>query len=168
MLVAQGADPQREKRERRRITMDLAFDRYLERFERDCLKVKWTASHGEATAMLERYAVPVLMDKPPPEIGRPDITAVLPPLRDKPASASKLFAILRRLFNWAISEGDLAVSPLAGMELPAIPQSRDRVLSDDELGWVWKGSLATEAPFGPLVRLLLLTGARREEVAGMA
>lgn len=167
MLVAQGVDPQREKVQRQRQAVQLAFDSYVERFERDCLKVSWKASHDEAKAMLDRYAVPVLRDKPLPDITRADIREVLAPVRNRPASASKLFAILRRLFNWAVSEGDIPTSPLAGMEAPPLPKSRDRVLDDAELALVWKAAGVCGYPFGLLVRLLILTGARRDEVSGL-
>jgi integrase len=167
MSVAQGADPQRDKGERRRISVELAFDRYLERFVEGCLKVKWKSSHADAEGVLRNYALPVFKDKPLPDIGRADIRAALAPLEGRPPTKRKLFAVLRRLFNWALSEGDLSTSPLAGMEAPATPMSRDRVLTDDEIVWFWQASLGAVAPFGPLVRMLLLTGARREEVAGM-
>ena len=45
--------------------------------------------------------------------------------------------------------------------------SRDRILTDDELKLFWKAASSFEYPFGPMWRLLLLTGQRREEVAGM-
>jgi integrase len=45
--------------------------------------------------------------------------------------------------------------------------SRDRVLSDDELRLVWKAAEGMGWPFGPMVQLLVLTGQRRSEVAGM-
>lgn len=167
MLVAQGIDPQGQKVERNRQAVELAFAGYLERFERDCLKVHWPASHADAKATLERFAVPELRNKPLPDITRKDIRAVLAPVRDKPATARKLFAILRRLFNFAIAEDDLKVSPLEGMEAPPAPTSRDRVLEDWELALVWRGADKIGSPFGPMVRLLILTGARREEVAGL-
>ena len=167
-LVAQGLDPQREKVERQRVAVDLAFDRYLDRFVADCLKVRWKSSWGDAEATLRRFALPVLKDKPLTEINRGDIRAVLAPVKDRAPTRRKLFAILRRLFTWAISEGDLLASPLAGMEAPEAAVSRDRVLSDGELALVWRASEHVGHLFGPLVRLLMLTGARREEVTGMA
>ena len=52
---------------------------------------------------------------------------------------------------------------MAGMERPGTEASRDRVLSNDELAKVWRA--AGELPsFGSLVKLLILTGARREEI----
>lgn len=168
MLVAQGIDPQRQKVERHRQAVELAFDKYLERFERDCLKLKWPASHADAKATLDRFAVPVLKDKPLPDINRKDIRAVLAPVRDMPSTARKLFAILRRLFNFAVAEDDLSSSPLEGMESPPVPAARDRVLEDWELALVWQASGKIGNLFGPLIRLLMLTGARREEVAGVS
>ena len=47
---------------------------------------------------------------------------------------------------------------------PPKPAARDRVLSDDEIRAVWKASLEESAPFGPGIRLLLLTLQRRDEV----
>jgi hypothetical protein len=54
MLVAQGVDPQRQKVERQRIAIDLAFKSYSVRFNNECLKEKWQSSHEEAKAMLDR------------------------------------------------------------------------------------------------------------------
>jgi integrase len=46
-------------------------------------------------------------------------------------------------------------------------ESRSRALSDDELREVWIASQGLEWPFAPLVRALILTGQRRNELAGM-
>jgi integrase len=62
----------------------------------------------------------------------------------------------------------LVVNPFAG--LPVIEgahPSRDRVLTDAEVGAIWRASGAMGLPFGPLLRLLLLTAQRREEVAAL-
>jgi integrase len=53
------------------------------------------------------------------------------------------------------------------VKAPATEQSRDRVLSDEELALVWQGTDDLGWPFGPLFKLLLLTGQRRAEVAAM-
>jgi len=62
----------------------------------------------------------------------------------------------------------LAVNPFAG--LPAVEggnPERDRVLTDAEIGAIWRAAGSIGAPFGAITRLLLLTAQRREEVAGM-
>src|SRR5262249_24201699 len=48
------------------------------------------------------------------------------------------------------------------------PETRgERVHSDAELREIWRAADTEGYPFGPVIQLLLLTGARREEVAGM-
>jgi integrase len=51
------------------------------------------------------------------------------------------------------------------MEAPPIPESRDRVLADWELQLVFEAAGKLGQPFGPLIRLLILTGQRMQEVA---
>jgi integrase len=53
------------------------------------------------------------------------------------------------------------------MKPPAKEQARDRALSDAEIRWLWEACEAVGWPFGPLVKLLVLTAQRRDEVAGM-
>ena len=96
-----------------------------------------------------------------------DVSALMDKLSDKPASRRNTFAVLRRLFRWAVNRGDIESSVLRDMDAPPAPASRDRVLSDEELARIWRGSDMLGYPFGPFVRLLMLTGQRREEVAGL-
>lgn len=165
--VAKGIDPQSAKVEDARRSVDLAFNTYVTRFNKECLKVKWAASHDYAHSLLTNYAVPVLGSKPLTDIKRSDVRAVLAKVKGKTATARNLFSVIRRLFRWAVNEGDLETSPLDGMEPPLAPASRERVLSDAELKAVWRASQKLGYPFGPVVRLLILTGARREEVAAL-
>lgn len=167
LMTSQGLDPQQMKVSKARQSIDLAFKQYAGRFVQECLKVRWKSSYAGGEAHLRLYATPVLGNKPLPEIDRADIRAVLKPVRHKVATASYLFSVLRRLFRWAVSEGDLESSPLDGMEPPPLPAKRERFLSDPELALVWRASEKLGYPFGPLMRLLILTGARREEVAGL-
>lgn len=167
LKVAQGVDPQRVKAETARIAIDLAFNAYVERFHASYLTKEWPASQRDALALLRRYAIPVLGSKPLPQISRKDITAVLAGTHAKLATANLLFATLRRMMRWAVNQGDLERSPMEGMDPPAKVPSRDRVLSDHELRLVWLASYELGYPFGYIIRLLILTGARREEVASL-
>jgi integrase len=56
---------------------------------------------------------------------------------------------------------------MTDMSAPAALTARDRILSDDELVASWHASGNLGFPFGPMFRLLIATGQRREEVAGM-
>jgi integrase len=53
------------------------------------------------------------------------------------------------------------------LKAPKAEESRDRVLTDDEIRWLWNAAEMQGFPFGPMTQLLLLTGQRRSEVAGM-
>ena len=74
---------------------------------------------------------------------------------------------MRKFFNWCVDRSILHASPCARIAAPAVEKSRDRVLSDAELRLVWKVADGIGPPFGPFVQLLILTGQRRDEVAGM-
>lgn len=167
LLISQGIDPQQAKQDTARKSIDLAFKPYAGRFVDECLKVRWKASYKDGEALLDRYATPVLGNKPLPDINRSDIKAVLQPVRKKVATCRNLFAVLRRLFRWAVNEGDLSISPIVGMEPPPLPLKRDRVLSDQEIQLLWQALEKEDYPFGPLLRLLIVTGQRLEEVSGL-
>ena len=82
-----------------------------------------------------------------------------------PVAAARARSALSAMFNWAIREGyELAANPVAGSNRPTEPPSRSRVLNDDELSKVWHA--CADDDFGRIIRLLVLTGQRREEVGG--
>jgi integrase len=77
--------------------------------------------------------------------------------------------VLRRVCNWHSLRDESFQPPFVrGMrrKLPS-ESERSRVLSDDELRRVWIAA-GTAGAFGVLVKLLLLTGARKGEVIGLA
>jgi integrase len=76
-------------------------------------------------------------------------------------------AALSKLFSWLVEHRKIAVDPTLGMYKPPAPKARDRVLSDAEIKKFWKATDAVGEPFGALLKLLLLTGARLNEVAQM-
>ena len=69
--------------------------------------------------------------------------------------------------KWAISRGDVDRSPMEGMETPQAVKPRERWLSDEELGRIWVQAPKCHRCFGPIVRLLIVTGQRREEITGL-
>jgi integrase len=171
--VAKGRDPVTEreqavkeakaKAEQKALTLGVLID-------------KWQAEHlakrrpgykDEATRAL-RFAFKNKLMVPVADI---DTEAAKRTIRaisadGKAATARLTTAYGRACFGWAISEGLANANPFQGLRLEAVA-SRERVLSDAELSAVWK---ATEGP-GPyhaIVRMLILTGQRREEVASMA
>ncbi len=106
-----------------------------------------------------RYGQKLLAD-----ITRRDIQTRLGKLSHTPSEQNHAYVALRTLLNWAVQEQLLEASPMAGMQMPSLRPSRERVLSEAELKTVYEAALAFPYPFGPLVSLLLLTGQRRGEV----
>lgn len=165
LLVAQGSDPVEADKKRRRETVDLAFSRYADRFEASCKGKGWTTLVKRS---LRLHAKPVLRDKALPVITRVDIVEVFDRMpAEQAANRRNVFAVIRRLFKWAISRGDIVSSPMEGMETPPAVKARERWLSDAELVRVWAQAPLCHRSFGPIVRLLITTGQRREEITGL-
>jgi integrase len=80
--------------------------------------------------------------------------------------ANRTLAALSKLFNWLVARDALAFSPVTGVERPHQEEERERVLTDAELRALWR-ACDGGGPFDQALRLLLLTGARRNEVSQM-
>jgi integrase len=82
--------------------------------------------------------------------------------------ANRVQSLLKRLFTWSLEREIIDVNPLLGLRPPAKERSRARLLDDDELARIWRAAGEVGWPYGPITRLLALTGARRREVGGLA
>lgn len=84
-------------------------------------------------------------------------------------AARRAYAVIRKLFNCAVGRDIIQATPavIPNDDLPGEEVKRDRTLTDDELKAVWSASDGLGYPFGPMFQLLLSTGQRRDEVAGM-
>lgn len=168
--IARGHDPcaarQAEKRpdtskDRDRVTDVVAA--YLRH------KSRSLKSAGSVRRYLEVEVVPALGRRRIQEVKKREIAEMLDAIVDRgsPITANRVFAHVRALFNWARERGIIETSPLQGMRAPARERSRDRILSNEEIGVFWQATAELGEPFGPLYRLLLLTGQRLREVAEM-
>jgi integrase len=70
------------------------------------------------------------------------------------------------MYAWGMKAGLVPANPIVATFKPAEERPRDRVLSDQEIGCIWSCT-DDGSHYSRIVRLLLLTGARRSEVAGM-
>jgi integrase len=170
--VRSGIDPTEEKRARREQrapeadTFAAVLEDYLEQYLR---RNRRESTYAEAKRCLEHDALPKWRQRPIATVNRRDAIDLIDEIVTRGASvqANRTLAWLRALFNWAVDKERLAASPIARMKLPTEEQTRDRVLSDDELRWLWAACEKLGWPFGPLVQLLILTAQRRDEVATM-
>lgn len=79
-----------------------------------------------------------------------------------PLAANRARATLSAFFSWAISEGLADANPVIGSPRPGTETKRDRVLEDFELVEIWRA--CRDDDYGRIVKLLLLTAQRRDEV----
>jgi integrase len=113
--------------------------------------------------------IPLWKGRKVQEITKRDVNDLLDGIVDRgaPIMANRALAAVRKLFNWCVSRDIIVASPCASVEPPAAERSRDRILTDAELRLAWDAASAESWPFGPLVRMLILTGQRLNEVSGM-
>jgi integrase len=90
---------------------------------------------------------------------------VITDLKDTPGTAIHAYLVIRTLMNWAVGRGLLTTSPVPPWKFKVKPRSR--ILNDTELKTVWKRAQEGGYPYGTIVKLLILTGQRRGEIAGL-
>lgn len=105
-----------------------------------------------------------LPDQPLYDISTKTITDVLDKLL--PSEANHTFGVLRTFFSWAERREIIPHSPIRQLQKPHRETSRSRVLTPDEIRRVWIAT-STEKPFNLIIRLCLLTGQRRGEIAAI-
>jgi integrase len=101
------------------------------------------------------------------EITRADVAARIGAIARKSGTvtASRARSALNTMFAWAMGEGLAENNPVVGTNKPADSTPRDRVLTDTELAAIWAAS--GDDDYGKVLKLLILTAARRGEIAGM-
>jgi integrase len=82
-----------------------------------------------------------------------------------PTAANHVRTSLSGFFVWAMGEGLVGSNPVSDTNLAAANGPRERVLEDDELAAIW--SALPNNGYGAVVKLLALTGCRREEIGGL-
>jgi integrase len=170
--VSEGGDPAKERKAERAIVdpdrdlIENVVATFLERYTRRHAKASYAA---ETERLLRNEVLRRWRGRKLAEIKRSDVLELLDDIVDRgaPYTANRTLAAIRRLFNWAVERDLIAVSPCQNVKAPVPETARDRVLDNDELRLVWQAAAAMGWPFGPMVQLLILTGQRRSEVAGM-
>lgn len=130
------------------------------------VEVEDLRSKREIIRCLDKYVDPQWGSRRFLDIGRADVAKLRDHIREQhgPRQANMVLAIISKLMNWyAANRSNSYVCPMVrGMRYKTT--KRERVLSNSELRVVWN---ACEGTFGDMVKLLLLTGQRREKVGSM-
>jgi integrase len=144
-------------------TVDAAVAQFMERHAKRHYRPR---TLQETERLLNCHVLPRWRGRRLDSITRGDVRALVDSV-SAPIMANRLHSLIGRLFNWMVSADLLTNSPVSGIKKPFAEKSRDRVLTDDELRRVWLAAESIGYPFGSLIQLLILTGQRRGEVAGM-
>jgi integrase len=137
-------------------------------------------SYGKEAVRALHYAFADYLDDAAEDLDRTAIVRALDGLtrrrRRKDSGAEKLKGAAmtgrtatygRSAFAWAMKRGVVSVNPFTDLPIDKGITKRERVLSDEEIGEIWRAAEKASAPYNAIVRLLILTGQRRGEVAGM-
>jgi len=121
----------------------------------------------EVTRIVEKELIPKWGQRSIRDIRRHDILVLSDRIADRGATtmARRVMAYVHRLFRWAKSRDLIESNPATDLPKPGREVARDRVLTDAELAAVWKAAVEIGWPYGPAAQLLILTGARRAEIA---
>lgn len=170
-LRRQGVDPREQRKQEQADREASSFAAVAEAYFKDMKRLKLRRAK-EVEADIRREFISRWGTRPIAEITRDDIRSVITHTVDSGAfwKAHHLLSYASRLFNWAIENKSklLKHSPCERMrpaKLIGPKQPRTRILNDGELRTVWKASDRINYPFGPFLRMLILTGQRRTEVA---
>ena len=157
--VARGGDPA-HLHEKPSTLFKLVVDDWL---KRDQAKNK---SIAQVTRIMKKDVLPVWGDRHVTDLTRRDVLDLVDGIADRGAviMARRVQAYVHRFFRWCVGRGILETNPAADLPKPGAASKRDRVLSDQELGAAWHAAEKMGGPHGGVIQLLILTGARREEI----
>ncbi len=100
------------------------------------------------------------------KITKRDIAACVSSVRSNSGlvTGNRVRATLSAFFSWAMGEGLAETNPVIGTNRSE-EKSRERVLDSNELRLIW--SALRDDDFGAIMKLLMLTGQRAGEIAGL-
>jgi len=158
--VAEGHDPQAEKKaERRAGTFEDLATRYVEEYAQ-----KHNKSWRQADALVRRWCLPCWAKLPAPAVTRDDVKRLMATI-EAPVLANQVVASASAIFTWGIKEKILDENPCRLIDRNET-RSRERVLGDSELPLFW-AAFDKVGIAGTALKLILLTGQRPGEVAHM-
>jgi len=159
------AQAEKAAAERARDTVDHLATQFIERHAKKNTRLN---SWRQTSYIFKNDVLPAWTGRTVHDITRRDVIELLDSIAsDRPVMANRAKAVLSRFFNWLCERDIIAASPCAGVKLPAKEKARERVLSDDEIRALWTACDAIGSPAGACIKLLLLTGLRRSEIANL-
>jgi integrase len=185
-LIQAGLDPKELEAAQRKAAADkrlaaerersATFSTVLEIFIAEKVHEKLRTENA-VKRRLRNEVLPVWRNRSIHSITRDDVKDLILTIVQRPAPeyARSVLDDVRMLFAWAVDsvKADkpyrLGASPVAGIKPKVLIGAKTvgtRVLEDNEIRALWIATGNVGYPIGPMVRMLLLTGCRLDEVAG--
>ncbi|MFL9499250.1 tyrosine-type recombinase/integrase [Rhodopseudomonas palustris] len=172
LKIAAGGDPAAEKIEARReaVAAKLAVATTVEAaygdYGVDHLAHLKPSTRAMVEDIFDRFIVPGIGRKALDDVTPEDIKALSagPLRRNQYNTANRIFVVVRAFFNWCRAGLLTRNNPTDGLKKPKPDRQRDRVLADSEIVGFWNGCTEIGYPFGPAMKLLLITLTRRGEI----
>lgn len=179
--VADGKDPVVEEQaaaEAKRVKEAAEVERKaIEAYTFRALTDAWLADRkgnrrasylGEAGRSIRRNFAG-LLDRPAGSITVAEAVQALDTIKkSSPVQANRALSYGRAAYSWAVRRQAVSSNPFKGLEKPSEERARERVLTLGEVGAIWRASESLGEPYGPAVRLLVLTAARRDEISSLS
>jgi integrase len=162
--IAKGNDPRAAKRKAAATTVGSVVQLFLN----DAANHTSPKMQSERKRHLERDWQP-LHHRPLAELRKAEIAARLLEIKQRGLiTANRARSTLHAMVAWAVDQDLVDVNVVASVKPPLRREpTRARVLSTEERRAIWAATADISDPYHAVVRLLLLTGQRRQEVAGM-
>jgi integrase len=162
--IGQGGDPASERAQGKLRTIEALIDGFEKSREE-----KGRRSSGDMAKLLRRELLAGWGARAAVDIRRSDVSLLLDGIKTRghAQTANKLRRVMHAMFKWALAREWVRANPVAGIEAPAEEVSRDRVLTDAELAEIWHACADLPAAWDAAVKVLILTGQRRNEVGGL-
>lgn len=166
-LAAKGIDPAGKQRAAKEApTFGEVAEDYLKLWAKARKK---ESSAAEDARILKKDVLPAWDDKKILDITKRDVIALLDEVsaRGVKVHANRVLALVRKIFNWAISRDLLEINPCAKVEKPAEETERDRVLNEAEIRAFWKSCAVARPVAAAALRIELVTAQRGGEILWM-
>jgi integrase len=168
-IVADGGNPTRNRKAAAggAGSFEALGERYLEQYAR-----RKKRSHKRDEQNLRNHILPVWGRRPYASITRPDVVDLIEGViaRGHDTLANRLHSLISTIFTFALDAGDITAHPCFRLSKRGVERVGDRVLSDAELRLFWRDVIEppTVRRTGLGLRLILVTGVRVSEAAGLA
>ena len=163
--VAHGGDPAQARQDGRQApTVAELGAQYLDLYAK-VQKKSWR----EDARYLATEVLPAWGQRKAADVRRRDVVALLDQIaaRGAPIAANRVLALVRKLWNWAISHDYLEHNPCLQVQPPGKEHSRERVLSAEEIRLVWAACTALPPVWEVYMKVVFLTAQRCGEVRTM-